>query len=343
MIRIGLVGAGFMGSTHATCYGLMEQAKLVGVADVRPDMADKAATAHDCPVFASLDQMLDRIGGEIDVVDVCLPTYLHADAAVKALSQGKHVIVEKPLALTVEDGGRIVEAARAAQKECMVAHVIRFWPEYAWLRGIIREGDLGSLTNVSMWRITQRRKPGTSWEDWFYDPARCGSPAMDLHIHDLDFMRAVLGNPVSHAARGTRREGRLEHIFAQYTFPGDAVVTIESGWGFPLNYPFEMGYRCVFERGAAEYRSRSGTTTLYRSDGTSEDVAVPTPAIPDSETGGNVASILGYYCELSYAVGRLDAGKPIEEADARDSLASPEVMLEVVASLSAPASGGRPA
>lgn len=333
MIRIGLVGAGFMGSTHATCYGLMEQARLVGVADVRTETADKVAKAHGCSRFGSLDQMLDSIGDGIDVVDICLPTYLHADAAVKALSRGKHVIVEKPLALALEDGARIVETARAAQKQCMVAHVIRFWPEYAWLRGMIQKGDLGSLTSASMWRLTQRRKPGTSWEDWFYDPARCGSPAMDLHIHDLDFVRAVLGNPLSHAARGTRREGRLEHLFAQYTFPGDVVVTIESGWGFPLNYPFEMAYRCVFERGAVEYRSRSGATTLYRSDGTSEDVAVPTPDIPDSETGGNVASILGYYSELAYAVGRLDAGEPIEEADARDSLASLKVMLGVIASL----------
>jgi len=333
MIRIGLVGAGFMGSTHSTCYGLIDRAKVVGVADVRPEMAEKAAKEHGCPRFGSLREMLDAIGREIDAVDICLPTYLHAEAAVEALSAGKHAIVEKPLALTGEDGRRIVDAARSAGRQCMVAHVIRFWPEYVWLRRIAENGELGKLLNASMWRLTQRRKPGTSWEEWLYDPARCGSPAMDLHIHDLDFARALLGEPVSFAARGTSSGNRLEHLFAQYTFPGGAVVSIESGWGFPLNYPFEMGYRCAFERGAVEFRSRSGSPTLYRADGSSEEVRVPAPAIPDRATVGNVASILGYYAELSYFVERLEAAEPVGEASVSDSLVSLEVMLDVVDSV----------
>jgi len=333
MVRVGLVGAGFMGYTHSLCYGMIEKARVVGVADVRGEMAERVARERSCPRYGSLRTMLAEIGSEIDAVDVCLPTYLHADAAVEALSAGKHVIVEKPLALSKADGERIVEAARSAGRQCMVAHVLRFWPEYVWLREVVERGDLGALLNMSMWRLTQRRKPGTSWQDWLYDPARCGSPAMDLHIHDLDFARALLGEPVSFAARGTVHGNRLEHLFAQYTFPGGKVVSIESGWGFPLNYPFEMGFRCAFERGAIEFRSRSGAPMLYRSDGSSEQVRVPSPAISDRATVGNVASIMGYFAELAYFVERLDAGARVEEADASDALRSLEVMLDVVASL----------
>ncbi|GAH69462.1 unnamed protein product, partial [marine sediment metagenome] len=263
-------------------YRLIEGAKLTGVADVRAELAERIAREHGCRFYATLDEMLDDLGDEIDAIDICLPTYLHAEAAEKALIRGKNVIVEKPLALTVEGGRRIVEAAHNAGKECMVAHVMRFWPEYVFLREVIRKGELGALSSASFWRITQRRKRGTSWQEWLYDPSQCGSPAMDLHIHDLDFVRSVLGEPISFAARGRTFEGRIEHLFVQYTFPGEVAVHIESGWDFPLNYPFEMGYRCVFEQGALEFQSRTSSTRLYHSDGSSEEVSVPRPEIPDS-------------------------------------------------------------
>ena len=331
MIRTGLLGAGFMGSTHATCYGLIENATLVGVADRRPELGGKLADAQGCQAFGTLAEMLDKIGDEIDAVDVCLPTFLHADAAVTALEAGKHTIVEKPLALTVADGQRVVSAARASGKQCMVAHVIRFWPEYVYLRQVFETQALGTLRNANMWRVTQRRKRGTSWEEWLYEPERCGSPAMDLHIHDFDFARRLLGDPTGFAARGSVYDGRMEHLFAHYRFAGGATVNIESGWDFPLDFPFEMGYRCVFEEGTVEYRSGSGTKQ-YLADGTCEEIDVPKPQIPDTGTIGNVASVAGYYAELAYFVNQLDAGKPIEEAEVADSLASLELLLKVVES-----------
>jgi len=333
MVKIGLVGAGFMGSTHASCYRLIEEAKLAAVADVRTELAERIAKEHGGRHFHTLDDMLNDIGDEIDAVDICLPTYLHAQAAEKALRQGKHTIVEKPLALTVEEGRRVVEAARDAERQCMVANVMRFWPEYIFLRALIRKEQLGRPTSASLWRITQRRKRGTSWQEWLYDPSRCGSPAMDLHIHDLDFARSVLGEPVTFSARGRIFEGRLEHLFAHYTFPGDVPVSIESGWDFPLNFPFEMGYRCVFENGALEFQSRASSTRLYRSDGSSEEVSVPKPRIPDSTTAGNISSILGYYSELAYFVGCINSGRPVEEASAADALRSLDVLLKVVSSI----------
>ena len=329
MIRVGLVGAGFMGSTHATCYGLIRDAALVGVADARPDLGGKIAAEHGCPCFATLRDLLDGLGESVDAIDVCLPTYLHADTAVAALDAGKHAIVEKPLALSVADGQRVKDAARRSGKQCMVAHVIRFWPEYVYLRRVIESGELGALRSVNMWRITQRRKRGTSWEEWLYAPERCGSPAMDLHIHDFDFARSVLGDPVSFAGRGTTYDGRMEHLFAQYTFPGDVTVNIESGWDLPLEYPFEMGYRCILEKGVLEYRSSAGTKK-HLADGTCEEVDVPKPQIPDTGTIGNVASIGGYYAELAYFVDRLDADQPIEQGEVADSLASLEALLKVV-------------
>ena len=335
MIRVGLVGAGFMGATHATCYDLLPNATLVGVADLRKELADKIASGHGCPVFPDLPGMLAALGDGIDAVDVCLPTSLHAENAVAALEAGKHCVVEKPLALSIEEGERIVDAARAANRQCMVAHVIRFWPEYQVLRRVVETNDLGSLRNGAFWRITQRRKPGTSWQEWLYDPERCGSPAMDLQIHDLDLVRRLFGDPVSHDARGSMYAGRLEHLFAQYTLPSGGVVSIESGWDYPPDFPFEMGFRCVFEEGALEFRSGSGGAKLYRRSGEQEEPEAPRPDIPDSATQGNIASVIGYYNELAYFVSRLEAGEPVEEGEAADSLVSLRIMLDVIAGMKA--------
>ena len=332
MIRIGLVGAGFMGATHATCYQLIENATLAGVADVRPDLAQKVAAEHGCAAFATLEEMLEKIGDQIDAVDICLPTFLHADAAVAALDAGKHVLIEKPLALNLDDGRRVAEAADRSGKQCMVAHVIRFWPQYVYLRRLLESGELGATRNATMWRITGRRKPGSSWREWLYDPKCCGSPAMDLHVHDLDFARSVLGDPTDFAARGTTWDGRMEHLFAQYTFPGGATVNIESGWDLPPGYPFEMGYRWIFQDGALEYRSSTGTTK-YLADGTCESIDVPVPQIPDVATVGNVSSILGYFAELSYFIDCIDADRPIAQCGVADSLASLEALLKVVESV----------
>jgi predicted dehydrogenase len=181
-----------------------------------------------------------------------------------------------------------------------------------------------------MWRLTQRRKPGTSWEEWLYDPARVGSPAMDLHIHDLDVARRLFGEPASYASRGTSYGDRMDHLFAQYTFPDGGIVHIESGWDFPLNYPFEMGYRCLFEGGCVDFRSSEPGVFVRRPDGSEERAEPPKPQIPDRDTSGNIASILGYYSEIKYFVDRLEAGRPIEEGNAADSLISLRLLLDVV-------------
>jgi len=331
MITIGIIGAGFMGSTHARCYELLENARIAAIADVRPEVGRKAAEEFGCRFYSQPEALVRE--ANVDVVDICLPTFLHAEYIIKAAEAGRHVLCEKPIALTVEDADRALAALERAGVQFMAAHVIRFWPEYQVLKQFVDRGTLGSLTSGMFTRITQRRKIDTSWNNWFYDPAKCGSPALDLHIHDADLIRWLWGDPKRFNSVSHTREGRMEHLIATYSYEDGKIVSIESGWDYPLNFPFMMAYRCLFEEGAIEFNSRlSPTLTVYHADGRSETPVVPMPSIEDQGTGGNVASISGYYNEIRYFVDCLDRGEDISlitPQDARDSL---RLVLDVVAS-----------
>lgn len=331
MIKVGVIGAGFMGSTHATCYRLLENATLVAVADTRPGVGLKVAEECECAFYEHPDALIQD--ADVDVVDICLPTFMHTEYIIKAAQAGRHVLCEKPIAITVEDADKALAAVADAGVQFMAAHVIRFWPEYQVLRRFVDDGTLGSLTSGVFTRITQRRKIDTSWGNWFYDPDKVGSPALDLHIHDADVMRWLWGEPKRFSAVAHSCEGRMEHMIANYAYEDGKIVSIESGWDYPLEFPFMMAYRCLFEHGAAEFNSRlNPTLTVYYADGHSETPEIPMPSIDDQSTGGNVASISGYYNEIEYFVNCLDRGESISlitPQDARDSL---KLVLDVVAS-----------
>ncbi|MES1227682.1 MAG: Gfo/Idh/MocA family oxidoreductase, partial [Armatimonadota bacterium] len=137
--QVGLVGCGFMGRMHSAVYSVLPSADLVLACDLDLEAATKLSGKstndfHDLLTFPG-----------IDVVDICLPTCLHADHAVKALEAGKHVVCEKPMALNTVDADRMVAAAKASGKTLMISHCIRSWPEYVVLTNLVKNGRLGKL------------------------------------------------------------------------------------------------------------------------------------------------------------------------------------------------------
>ena len=164
------------------------------------------------PHGASTSATLDGVP-EVDVVDICLPTDLHADFAVRALQMGKHVVCEKPMAISLAEADRMIEAARKSGRRLMIAHCIRFWPEYVELRRLVESGELGHLLSLSLTRYS----PFPSWgsDNWLADERRAGGAALDLHIHDTDFAAYLMGRAPDEMAslrqrRRTRGEPRLD-------------------------------------------------------------------------------------------------------------------------------------
>ena len=243
MINVAILGAGFMGAAHATNYRALEG--RVRVKTVASRTAERAARVA-AVVGAELTEDLDAAirDPEVDAVDICLPTPLHRDAAERAFAAGKHVFLEKPIALTLEDADTIIRAAEQSGRLFMVGLVLRFWPEYVELQRLVAAGELGQPLAVN----THRLSPPADWNDWMEDASQSGGVAVDMAIHDFDQLNWLLGEP----RRVFARASRPGHLFASVEYDG-AVGVAEASMLMPKSYPFSSNIRVLCEGGVAEY------------------------------------------------------------------------------------------
>ncbi len=247
MIGIAIVGAGFMGGAHAANYAVLgDRVRVKWVCSRSEDRATKVAGSVGAEATLDLEQVLGD--PEIDAVDVCVPTPLHREVTERALAAGKHVFLEKPIALTLEDADAIVEAARRSGRIVMVGLVLRFWPEYVELARRLGEGELGRPRAVS----THRLSPPVDWNEWMADPSQSGGVAVDLLVHDFDQMNRLLGKAETVFAR----EPTPGHIVASVAYDGAEGVA-EGSMRMPGSYPFSSNIRVLCEDGVAEYAFRA--------------------------------------------------------------------------------------
>ena len=243
MVRVSIIGAGFMGSTHAAGYAALGTRVRVKTVCAR-SLERAAPVASTVGAEPSVDIEAVLRDPEVDAVDICLPTPVHREFAERALSAGKHVLLEKPIALTINDADAIIAAAERSGKVLMVGLVLRFWPEYVRLQRLVQAGGLGRPRAVS----TQRLSPPADWTDWLGDREQSGGTAVDLLIHDFDQMNALLGTPLSVYAR----EPEPGHVQAIVEYDG-ATGIAEGSMTMPRSYPFSSSIRVLGSDGVAEY------------------------------------------------------------------------------------------
>lgn len=240
---LAIIGAGFMGSAHAANYAALgDRVRVKTVCGRSPGRAARVAETVGASPGTDLDAVF--ADPEVDAVDICLPTPVHRDVAERAFAAGKHVFLEKPLALTVEDGEAIVAAAERSGRLFMVGLVLRFWPEYAELHRLVEAGELGRPKAV----FAQRLSPPADWADWLGDREQSGGTPVDLMIHDFDQMNALLGTPRSVYAN----EPEPGHVQALVDYDGGSGIA-EGSMSMPRSYPFSSDIRVLGEHGVAEY------------------------------------------------------------------------------------------
>ena len=249
MTGVALLGAGFMASTHAAVYGaLRDRAQVKAVCGLEADRA--AALAEPLGARATTDWVQALATPGVDAVDVCLPTPLHRPVAERALAAGKHVLLEKPIALTLEDADAIGAAAEASGRVLMVGHVLRFFAEIGELRRVLGTGELGRPLAATATRLS----PPPDWNDWMRDPARSGGTLVDMAIHDFDVLGALLGPAHRVHARAVAGGTHVTALVAHER--GEA--TLEASHAMPGSYPFTAGLRVLCERGVLEHRFVAG-------------------------------------------------------------------------------------
>jgi predicted dehydrogenase len=242
-VTVAILGGGFMGSAHARNYrALGDRVRVKTVASHRSERALQVAESLGAELTSDLEAAISD--ADVDAVDVCLPTPLHREFAERAFAAGKHVFLEKPIALTVADAEAIAAAAGRSGQILMVGMVLRFWPEYAELQRRVSAGELGRARAVSTFRLS----PPADWNDWMADRSQSGGAAVDLLIHDFDQMNWLLGTP--HTV--TAHEPAPGHLHALVEYDGAAAVG-EGSMAMPRSYPFSSSIRVLGEEGVAEY------------------------------------------------------------------------------------------
>ncbi len=321
MIRIGLIGCGFMGTMHANCYKNIEGVELAAVADIRREKAESLADGAE--IFSDGMDLIQK--ANVDAIDICLPTYLHAKYALAAMDKVKYLFVEKPVALTAEQAQAMTQ--KAAEKGCQVqvGQVIRFWDEYVHLKEILDSGVYGRVVSANFRRISPR--PLWGWDNWLLDVTRSGGAAQDLHIHDTDYILSVFGEPESFASVKNKIGEQNSYIQTLMRYK-DFVVSVEGTWDLPESHPFEATFRVVFEKATIE--NAGGRFMCYDSKG-AQEIEISKKEMTGGYRGGNISDLGGYYNELVFFTDAIKRKGIIDKATLADAGRSLAFVLEEIA------------
>jgi predicted dehydrogenase len=256
MVRIAIVGAGYIGQLHAhILHKEFENASVVAIVDKEEKKGRKLASDTGGVYYSDFEMMLKK--EDADVVAICTPTRLHANMVLKSAEAGKHIFCEKPLAPTVHDALRMIKAVKRYKITAMAGHVLRFWPVYAKVKEMVSNKELGKPIHCYCERLLTI--PAYTQDGWNRDPL-LGGVAFDVQIHDLDFMLWLFGKPKKVVSNGVYDEsfGGWLHIQSSIDFVNDTTGLVQAGWGFPDQFPFTMGFRVLCEKGTIEWSFRAG-------------------------------------------------------------------------------------
>jgi predicted dehydrogenase len=245
MLRVGIIGMGYMGRTH---YGALRHIPGAEVSAVTHLSAQEIREAYpDLPVFLTWNEMFRRC--PLEAVIVAAPTFLHEECVVEAAKAGCDILCEKPFALDAASAERMLEVAERQRVILMVGQVLRFWPHYRRIKELVDAGALGAIQSISAYRLSKL----PPWSSWFADPQKSGGCLLDLQVHDVDFVHWILGHPALVRTIGIRSEaGSWDHVWTTLGY-GDRVASIEASYLMPASWPFSSGIRLQGARSCIEY------------------------------------------------------------------------------------------
>lgn len=248
MLRVGMIGSGFMGDTHAAAYKNVENARLVAVVSRNAGSGQKLASEYGCSYYQDAEEMLKK--EDIHMVDICVPTYLHQQYVELAAKYHKHVLCEKPFGLSYESCKRMKEVCEEACVKLMVAQVVRFKPEILKIRKLLEEGTLGKIHMVTSNRLAQ----APDWTTWHQDPAKSGGGLYDMHVHNVDLWIGMFG-PVErvYSVGWKSSTGCWNHVTTTLRFKNGVQAVDETSLEMTGAYPFTFSMRIVGDRGTVDY------------------------------------------------------------------------------------------
>jgi len=318
MINVGLIGHGNISKSHIGAYKhIIEdgvELKIAAVCDIRPEVFEDMGDAR---TYTDIDEMLKAEAGKLDYVDICLPTYLHCEAACKAMRAGFNVLSEKPMALNLEQAQAMVDTAKETGKQFMVAHCCRFMGAAKYIKSVIESGELGPVRSAEFYREGGSRKP-MGYQNWFRKKELSGGAMLDLHIHDVDLINYLFGMPKAVSAVGTKvfPESGYDAMSVNYMYENGIFVNAKCDWTI-------TGDR--FNTRAIRVNFDGGYIFVDRSKDRAANVKV------DGE--GNMTDITDlcymdmYYHEICYFIDCLKNGKPVDFCPPEQSAQAVQIVM----------------
>jgi predicted dehydrogenase len=308
-VKVGVIGLGFMGATHLNAFRGIDGVEIAAVSSTNRKALEgdlsgaggnlgRETGVIDFSAASKYTDWHDLIkDGTLDVVDICLPTYLHREATVLALEAGKHVLVEKPMALDAAECDAILDAANRTSQVFMVAQVLRFWPEYVALRKML-EANPGDSRREALF---YRRCGVPDWSGWLSDEARSGGAILDLLVHDIDQALHLFGMPDSVSAGSL---GPVDTLDASLYYSDGSSVSIQGGW-YRAGEPFAMGFHVTTGEGGLDLK-----------DGVSSSKKNGEWRTIESPIGDAYEAELSYFIDCCRAGSRPEECLPLESARA---------------------------
>lgn len=320
MVRIGIVGFGGMGQVHFMNYKKIKDCQVVATVN-NSEPGKHKAEEFGLAYYEDIKKMVEN--EDIDVIDICTPTFLHKQHVMESLNFGKHVIVEKPIALHKEDAIEMYALAR--EKNCLlfVAYVLQFTKEIEILHDAVKSGKYGKPLDGFFERISGR--PGWSQNGWLFDKEKSGLIPFDLHIHDLDIIVSLFGEPegYEYTSSGGKERDFKEQYRLTYKFK-DLYVVAEAAW-YNADFPFTARWRIYFENGLLVNDGKN--VILYQKDkepyvyDTKEEVLV--------STGINLPPTGMFYNELSHFISCIEKGNSSEKVSKQQVLTGIGILEEI--------------
>lgn len=302
-MRVGLIGTGVMGVTHARAW--QQRPEFLTSVYTPSDKARAFAQQNNLNACHTLEELLRQV----DIVDICTPTGQHPGLTRQAAQAGKHVICEKPIALTLTEADEMIQDCQQAGVRLFIAHVLRFFPQYhaAW-----QQVQAGAVGHPKVLRLTRISAPPAGRE-WMLDETQSGGVAVDLMLHDLDFARWIAGEVTRVYAVNSRKAGKVV-AQANLTHASGAISLIEAAWAAPTGV-FRTSIDLAGTTGVIEWSSDTRPPLQWHGSNPIADV-LDGPIRP-------AAAGDPYALQLWHAYDAIQSGQPflIEPADARADLA----------------------
>jgi len=253
-LKCAIIGCGGLGKSHLSNVVTMEDVEIVALCDVDEEQFTKATNTNlgagatidvsNFNLYTQAEEMLEK--EELDFVIIALPTFLHEKYAVMALNKGLHVFCEKPMARTVEACQNMIDAAKRNNKLLSIGQCLRFDYAYSMIKEAYESGKYGKLLRLDLTRYSYA--PIWAWENWYMNFERSGGAALDLHVHDVDFINYLLGRPDAVKSNAIHKTSGFDCICTEYFYKDGPIVHAIGDWSLPKSHGFRFSYMAVFEK-----------------------------------------------------------------------------------------------